>query len=339
MALRFPTLLTRFSRTLESSGASVIVEQGQRRPARVRVCTEDGTADCYVYLWTVTHGGGRERPAHEQRIQMTGVDRILLHPRRATVLGGWSEGLQVFAFWDARRHIGFTPGSPSLQVREETLQEAAVRGVATELRDVAEGEETVVALTGESLLWYVMGGRAIHGAREELAFLPQLVEATVEEEEAILDGTEEATARARRYELVQVMRPYRNVRFRQHVLAAYRHRCAVCQTALRLVDAAHIVPITEPDGSDSVRNGIALCRLHHGAYDNSLLGVQSTYRLIVNPKAARHLRETGFDGGLDAFRAALPPAIAVPDERNSWPAPPNLRRGLEVRRWPRQLIA
>jgi putative restriction endonuclease len=42
---------------------------------------------------------------------------------------------------------------------------------------------------------------------------------------------------------------------------------------LKLPDAAHIVPVTFPDSTDEVTNGLGLCRLHHGAYDNGLLGV------------------------------------------------------------------
>jgi putative restriction endonuclease len=85
-------------------------------------------------------------------------------------------------------------------------------------------------------------------------------------------------------------------------------------------------------------NGIALCRLHHGAYDNSLLGVQGDYAVAINPKAANYLSQTGFDAGLEAFRSALPQTIAVPKAVAARPAPENLRRGLEIRRWPRTLI-
>ena len=62
--------------------------------------------------------------------------------------------------------------------------------------------------------------------------------------------------------------------FRQRVLRAYRTRCAVC--ALReapLLQAAHIIEDRDPRGSAAVINGIALCAIHHLAYDRNLLGI------------------------------------------------------------------
>ena len=62
--------------------------------------------------------------------------------------------------------------------------------------------------------------------------------------------------------------------FRVRVLEAYRQRCAMC--ALRrdpLLDAAHTVPDGEPDGLAVTANDLSLCKLHHTAYDQWLLGV------------------------------------------------------------------
>lgn len=52
--------------------------------------------------------------------------------------------------------------------------------------------------------------------------------------------------------------------FRERVLEAYRRQCAFCSLRHEeLLDAAHIVPDTEPAGGALVRNGLALCTLHH----------------------------------------------------------------------------
>ena len=62
-------------------------------------------------------------------------------------------------------------------------------------------------------------------------------------------------------------------RFRRDVLRAYRRRCTVC--ALKrseLVQAAHIVEFAA-DGTADVTNGLALCAIHHLAYDRNLLGI------------------------------------------------------------------
>lgn len=62
--------------------------------------------------------------------------------------------------------------------------------------------------------------------------------------------------------------------FRERVVRAYRHYCAVCRPRRdELLDAAHIVPDADPHGVPSVRNGVALCTLHHAAFDKHVIGI------------------------------------------------------------------
>ncbi|WP_336365266.1 HNH endonuclease [Halalkalicoccus salilacus] len=46
------------------------------------------------------------------------------------------------------------------------------------------------------------------------------------------------------------------------------------------VEAAHIYPRSE-NGRDDVRNGIALCRLHHWAFDTGWLKISAEYEITV----------------------------------------------------------
>lgn len=63
--------------------------------------------------------------------------------------------------------------------------------------------------------------------------------------------------------------------FRERVLEAYRRQCAFCRLRHEeLLDAAHIVPDTEPGGEPVVRNGLSLCALHHAAFDRYFIGVR-----------------------------------------------------------------
>ena len=63
--------------------------------------------------------------------------------------------------------------------------------------------------------------------------------------------------------------------FRERVLHAYRDQCALCRLRHReLLDAAHIVPHSEPEGVPEVRNGLALCKLHHAAFDRMFIGIR-----------------------------------------------------------------
>lgn len=62
--------------------------------------------------------------------------------------------------------------------------------------------------------------------------------------------------------------------FRSSVLAAYENHCAVCNLGHpRLLDAAHIVADSESKGIASVVNGLALCKIHHAAFDGFFMGI------------------------------------------------------------------
>jgi putative restriction endonuclease len=79
---------------------------------------------------------------------------------------------------------------------------------------------------------------------------------------------------ARAYALRMVKARLHQQRFRHEVLRAYRHRCTICALREReLVQAAHIVSDPSPEGIAAVVNGLALCAIHHLAYDRNLLGI------------------------------------------------------------------
>lgn len=341
--IRFCQLVDAFVATLERSSATVIRQNTEDaiRPARLRVLTGNKTTDCIVFLWTITPGGGGPdvRPANERRIQLTKVSGIPLEPGCRTLLGGWSEESGVYAFWDPRRHVRFSTRSPSLQVTSETLDVASRVGIATYLRPAATGREVVVATAPDSLLWYVENGLQLHNSEDDASAAVDLVEATPEEERGFLDESQTDIQAARRYDLVQTMRAYRDSQFRPAVLRAYGYRCAVCGCSLKLVDAAHIVPVSYPDSTDEVTNGLALCRLHHGAYDNGLLGVRSDYGVIVNPEVEKRLAELRLGMGLEDFKARLPQQITPPLVIETRPDPQRLIVGLQARRWPASLVA
>lgn len=72
--------------------------------------------------------------------------------------------------------------------------------------------------------------------------------------------------------------------FRGRVLRAYREQCALCRLRHEeLLDAAHIIPDSEPDGEPVVPNGLALCKFHHAAFDRQFLAVRPDYVVEVRP--------------------------------------------------------
>jgi putative restriction endonuclease len=103
-------------------------------------------------------------------------------------------------------------------------------------------------------------------------------------------------------------------RFRLDVLRAYAHRCAICTLREReLVQAAHIVPDTDPQGIAAVVNGLALCAIHHLAYDRNVMGIDPDGVVHV---AGRVLREE--DGPM--LRTGLQGFHGSPIQRPSKPA-------------------
>lgn len=86
----------------------------------------------------------------------------------------------------------------------------------------------------------------------------------------------------RRYATAAVKVRLHQRSFRERVLEAYRRQCAFCRFRHEeMLDAAHIVPDTHPDGEPIVRNGLALCTLHHAAFDRSFIGLRPDYVLEV----------------------------------------------------------
>ena len=258
-----------------------------------------------------------------------------LEPGTRTLVGGWSVEEEVYAFWDVRRHVRFSTNSPSLQVNVQTLQSARRRGIATQRRPTRGGhEEVVVAVHPDSLAWYVTCGDGLHNAGEAADDVAELIDASPDEERTFLDADPSELVVARRYDLVQIIRAFRAAAFRPAVLRAYSYRCAVCGTALKLVDSAHIVPVASPGSTDEVANGLALCKLHHAAFDNALIGVRPDFRVILSDDYAARLRATRLDAGLEEFAERLPPTILLPTDAADRPSPTNLRTGMVARGWP-----
>ncbi|NMR20246.1 HNH endonuclease [Cellulomonas fimi] len=90
--------------------------------------------------------------------------------------------------------------------------------------------------------------------------------------------------------------------FRTRVLLAYETRCAVC--SLRhgsLLDAAHIVPDGDPLGTPTTPNGLALCKIHHAAYDHDMLGVTPDYEVRIDLEVLEEIDGPMLEHGIQAM--------------------------------------
>lgn len=86
----------------------------------------------------------------------------------------------------------------------------------------------------------------------------------------------------REYVTRAVMQRLHQQQFRRRVLQAYREQCAICRLRhVALLDAAHILPDHDPRGDPLVPNGLGLCKIHHSAFDASILGIDADARVHI----------------------------------------------------------
>jgi putative restriction endonuclease len=107
--------------------------------------------------------------------------------------------------------------------------------------------------------------------------------------------------------------------FRRIVVSTYDHRCALCGVRIitpeqyTVVDAAHIIPWSRSK-NDDIRNGMALCKLCHWAFDNGMMGVLDNYHIITSRHIASHPNAPGFLVTLNG-RSIIPPS-----DSDLWPS-------------------
>jgi len=92
------------------------------------------------------------------------------------------------------------------------------------------------------------------------------------------DFFSESVLSVRRYITRQTKQRLHQSAFREHVLSAYDRKCTICRLQHpELLDAAHIIPDNDFRGDPVVQNGLSLCKIHHSAYDQNILGISPDY--------------------------------------------------------------
>ncbi len=105
--------------------------------------------------------------------------------------------------------------------------------------------------------------------------------------------------------------------FRVRVIRAYQERCAVCRLRhFELLDAAHILPDRHPMGDPTVSNGLALCKLHHAAFDGQILGVRPDLIVEIREDILREKDGPMLLHGLQGFQGSQ---ILIPARRDLQP--------------------
>jgi putative restriction endonuclease len=96
-------------------------------------------------------------------------------------------------------------------------------------------------------------------------------------------GRAEPTAPERQYAERMVRQRLHQAEFRGRVISAYETHCAICRLRHgELLDAAHITPDRDERGLPVVSNGLSLCKIHHAAFDQHLIGITGDYLVQVD---------------------------------------------------------
>ncbi len=138
-----------------------------------------------------------------------------------------------------------------------------------------------------------------------------------------------ASLEARRaYVTVETQRRLHQQGFRERVLRAYQEQCAICRLRHEeLLEAAHILPDGHPMGEPIVPNGLALCKLHHAAYDRNFLGITPDRIIEIRVDILRESDGPMLQHGLQGFQGRQ---IQTPRLRNLWPRPDLLAERYEL---------
>jgi putative restriction endonuclease len=115
--------------------------------------------------------------------------------------------------------------------------------------------------------------------------------------------------------------------FRPKVLRAYESRCALCRLGhAPLLDAAHILPDHHQRGEPVVPNGLAMCKIHHAAYDANIIGIRPDRVVEVRDDVLTEIDGPMLRHGLQEMHRS---AIFLPRSRRDHPDPTRLEERYE----------
>lgn len=287
------TILDAFN---DSSTSAVLISPPDANPRHFVAQSGSEIVDVWIYMWTLTHGGGSARPENEYRIQLTGVTSPLKrNPNKggSTILLGYEPNLGCFAGFDLTKHTNFTGRSPSIQIPITTLHAALQNGFSFFIKG---NDEIAIGFRPDELLAYILNADALHHEGANAQMVELLTRAASLEDIPTVDLGPVTTERQRVVSVVE--RLSRDAGFRRKVTNAYEYRCAVTRMQLRLVDAAHILPVGAPGSNDQVYNGLCLSPTYHRAYDQGLIYLDEKYVMRLNPTKRQELIRINRSGGL-----------------------------------------
>ncbi len=323
-------LLDEIVQSVNDCGWNVIfVEDISNHPFLIKIYNGEESFLLRIYIWHLTHGGGTARPKDEYRIQITGTDHFNRNSGEKTLILGWWQQVGVFASFDYSKHIGKLGFSPSMQIREEFLRKALINGFSACDKG---NHEVAIAFRPDFFVSYVQNMEQLHSfgaSKKDFEVLEKISEKPLEINKSLI----KKVSKQRQTAVTQISKKIRDTDFQNRVLRAYGNKCAFSGLQLKLIDAAHIVPVSHSNSTDDTSNGIALSALYHRAYDRGLVTFNEQYQIIVNDSKMKYLRDIGFDGGMVKFLKDLRPIINVPPAISDRPHIAFIKEANKLRGW------
>lgn len=123
----------------------------------------------------------------------------------------------------------------------------------------------------------------------------------------------------------EVTRLIRSASFRDLVLFFYQSKCAITNSVINYnslynLEAAHIIPRAHR-GQNSPKNGMALCRDFHWAFDKGFFAINDDFIVDVHPEAQHNQVLTNVQNK----------KIFLPQDKRAWPS-------LDALKWHRENI-
>ena len=112
--------------------------------------------------------------------------------------------------------------------------------------------------------------------------------------------------------------------FRERVLLAYQNQCTLCNLKhAELLDAAHIIADSEDIGDPIIPNGLALCKIHHAAFDNNFIGINPDYTIKIRTDLLIETDGPMLRYGIQSLNNAK---LILPPHKIHWPDKERLER-------------
>lgn len=244
-------------------------------------------------------------------------------------LADQSRGIWNPTFLDSTLSIISDPGSHYQDnhrddgLIEYAYQQGNIEGVNKKMRAAMQNRDPLILLTKIAPNFYVPT-MPVYVVGDDVAarrFLIALDESLV----LLSEADQSHSPLQKKYAESVVKRRLHQPEFRGRVLRAYNTKCTVCSLSHgELLDAAHIYPDSHDDGHPVVSNGMAMCKIHHSAYDQNLLGITPDYEVRISQKLLDEVDGPMLKHGLQEMHGKK---INIPQLSNERPS----REGLDFK--------